>query len=89
VRSYLSALIVGWRNEDVVRLLRLVPHKWVAPSLQPVEVGLVISMGCTIPQPFTAGGNRPYSEVLGHNRWPVISGVNYTDTTSLVTTYFE
>jgi hypothetical protein len=57
VKSYLSALIIGWRNDDVVHLLRLVSLKLVAPSLQPGEVGLFPSMGCMVPKPFAARGN--------------------------------
>jgi hypothetical protein len=63
----------------VVHLLRLVLLKLVAPPLQPREVGLFPSAGCMVPQPFPTGGNRPYSEVLGHNQRPVVPGVNYTN----------
>jgi hypothetical protein len=70
MKSYPSVLIVGWRNDDVIHLSRLVTLKLVAPSLQLGEVGLFSGMGYMVPQPFAARGNRPYSEVLGHNQYP-------------------
>jgi hypothetical protein len=79
MKSCPSALIVGWRNDDVVHLPRLVPLKLVAPSLQPREVGMFPSMGSMAPQPFTAGGNRPYLEVLGRNWRPAVPWVNYSN----------
>jgi hypothetical protein len=36
-------------------------------------------MGCMVPQPFAAGGNRSYPEFLGHNRRPAVPGVFYLD----------
>jgi hypothetical protein len=64
----------------VVHLPRLVPLKLVALSLQPREVELFLGMGCMVPQPIAARGNRSYSEVLGCNRRPVVPEVNYPDT---------
>jgi hypothetical protein len=42
-------------------------------------VRLSPSMGCMVLQPFAVGGNRPYSEVLAHNRRPTVPEVNYRD----------
>jgi hypothetical protein len=39
----------------------------VDPPLHPVEVGSFLDMGCMIPQPYAAGGNRSYLGVLCRN----------------------
>jgi hypothetical protein len=57
VKSCLSVLIVGWTNDDMVHLPRLVPLKLVAPSLKPQELGLFPGTGCMLLQPFAIGGN--------------------------------
>jgi hypothetical protein len=55
----------------------------VGPPLQFVEVGSFPGLGCIIPQPYATGGNQSYLGVMGHNRWPVLPGVNYPDTASI------
>jgi hypothetical protein len=57
--------------------MSLVLFRLVAPSLQPEEVGLFPDTGYMVPQPFKAGGNRPYLEVLGCNWRPAVPRVNY------------
>jgi hypothetical protein len=51
----------------------------VDPSLQPVEVESLPGMGCVVPQPHAAVGNRSYLGVLGRNQRPVVPGVFYPD----------
>jgi hypothetical protein len=87
VKSCPSVLIVGWRNDDVVYLPRLVHLKLVDPSLQHGEVGLSPGMGYMVLQPFADGGNRLYSEVFDHNGWPTVPRVNYPDMSFIVILY--
>jgi hypothetical protein len=51
---------------------RLVLFRLVAPTLQPGVVRPSLGMGCMLPQPFAAGGNRPYPEF-----WAVAGGPQY------------
>jgi hypothetical protein len=70
----LNRRVEEWRGGSS---LWLVLFRLVGPPLQPVEVGLFPGMGCMVPQPYAAGGNRSYPGVLGRNRRPVAPGVNY------------
>jgi hypothetical protein len=78
-----GARVGSWRGCLVRSLrgssLRLVHFSLVGPSLQPVEVGSPLGMGCVIPQPYADVGNRSYPGVLGHNRQPTVPEVIYPD----------
>jgi hypothetical protein len=44
-----------------------------------MEVGLFPGMGCMVPQPCAAEGNRSYAGVLGCIWRPAVPRVNYPD----------
>jgi hypothetical protein len=72
-------LIVGWGNDDADHFIKMSLFRSVGPSLQPREVGLFLGIGCMVPQPYAAGGNRSYPGVLGRNQWPAVPRLNYPD----------
>jgi hypothetical protein len=49
VKSYLPALIIGWRSDGCESFPRLVLFRLVAPPVQPGVVGLFPRMGCVVP----------------------------------------
>jgi hypothetical protein len=48
-KSYLPALIIGWRSDGCESFPGLVLFRLVAPPVQPRVVGLFPRMGCMVP----------------------------------------
>jgi hypothetical protein len=66
-------------------LVQIIPEfssfKLVVLPLQPGEVGPYPVRGTYFPSRLLLEGTRLYSDLLGHNWWPTVPGVQDPDTT--------
>jgi hypothetical protein len=74
-KSFLP-LVVEMEKKVWCRLLPdLVLFRLVVPPLQPGVVGPFLVRGIGLPSHVSLEGTVPYTDLLGHNRWPTVSGL--------------